>query len=123
MPKHCSYLYPLSLALAVAPATFAQDPEEIIVVGVVPAGATMELEKYPYPVQSAGSDDLDTMDVVSLSDFLKHSFTSVSVNDAQNNPLQADLQYRGFTASPLLGLAQGLSVYQNGARINAWAGA
>ncbi len=29
-----------------------------------------------------------------------------------------DLQYRGFTASPLLGLPQGLAVYQNGVRIN-----
>ena len=111
-------LFPFSLTLLVAPATHAQDPEEILVVGVVPAGATLELEKYPYPVQSAGSGDLENMDVLSLSDFLKQGFTSVSVNDAQNNPLQADLQYRGFTASPLLGLAQGLSVYQNGARIN-----
>src|SRR5262249_27272029 len=38
--------------------------------------------------------------------------------DAQNNPLQPDVNFRGFTASPLLGLAQGLAVYQNGVRIN-----
>ena len=39
-------------------------------------------------------------------------------NRRAEDPLQPDLQYRGFTASPLLGLAQGLAVYQNGVRIN-----
>ena len=43
---------------------------------------------------------------------------SVSINSAQGNPLQLDVQFRGFTASPLLGLPQGLAVYQDGARIN-----
>ncbi|MEO8040300.1 MAG: TonB-dependent receptor, partial [Betaproteobacteria bacterium] len=43
---------------------------------------------------------------------------SVNVNDVQGNPYQPDLNYRGFTASPLLGVPQGLSVYQDGVRIN-----
>ncbi|HMB74494.1 MAG TPA: TonB-dependent receptor, partial [Gammaproteobacteria bacterium] len=42
----------------------------------------------------------------------------VFVNEAQNNPLQPDLQYRGFVGSPLLGLPQGIAVYQDGVRIN-----
>ncbi|MDO6749051.1 TonB-dependent receptor plug domain-containing protein, partial [Gilvimarinus sp. 1_MG-2023] len=33
-------------------------------------------------------------------------------------PYQPDVQYRGFTASPLLGLPQGVSVYMNGVRFN-----
>ena len=53
-----------------------------------------------------------------LTDFLNRQFSSVSINHAQNNPLQPDFNFRGFTASPLLGLPQGLSVYQNGVRIN-----
>jgi outer membrane receptor protein involved in Fe transport len=53
-----------------------------------------------------------------LSDFMNRALGSVSVNSAQNNPLQPDVQYRGFTASPLLGLPQGLAIYQDGARIN-----
>ena len=56
--------------------------------------------------------------MVNIADFLRQNFSSISLNDAQNNPMQPDLQYRGFTASPLLGLAQGLAVYQNGIRIN-----
>ncbi|MDX1562605.1 MAG: TonB-dependent receptor, partial [Gammaproteobacteria bacterium] len=40
------------------------------------------------------------------------------VNEAQNNPLQPDVQYRGFVGSPLLGLPQGIAVYQDGVRLN-----
>ena len=33
-------------------------------------------------------------------------------------PFQTDIQFRGFEASPVNGVAQGLAVYQNGVRIN-----
>jgi outer membrane receptor protein involved in Fe transport len=36
----------------------------------------------------------------------------------QGNPLQSDVQYRGFLASPLLGAPQGLSMYLDGVRLN-----
>ena len=36
----------------------------------------------------------------------------------QNNPFQPDVNYRGYTASPLLGTPQGLSVYMDGVRLN-----
>ena len=42
----------------------------------------------------------------------------VHVNDVQNNPFQPDVNYRGYTASPLLGTPQGLSVYMDGVRLN-----
>ena len=93
--------------------------EEIVVIGVTPTrGAGLPVEKIPYNVQSASSDDLDRSQSLGLSDFLKHNLGSVTLNDAQNNPLQPDIQYRGYTSSPLLGLAQGMAVYQNGVRIN-----
>ena len=97
---------------------FTQQPEQITVVGVVPGGASLDRDKIPFPVQTAGASELENSNTLSLADFLSRNFSSISVNDAQNNPLQADMQYRGFTASPLLGLSQGLAVYQNGARIN-----
>ena len=43
---------------------------------------------------------------------------SVNVNEIQGNPFQFDVNYRGFTASPLLGTPQGLSVFQDGVRVN-----
>lgn len=104
--------------LLIASQAAAQQPEQIIVVGVVPSGAGIDKDKIPFPIQTAGAAAFENTNALSLADFMRQNFASISLNDAQNNPLQADLQYRGFTASPLLGLAQGLAVYQNGARIN-----
>jgi iron complex outermembrane receptor protein len=75
-------------------------------------------EKIPSPVQTATSKQLDDYQSFSLADYMRWNFASVNVNDAQNNPFQPDVQFRGFTASPLLGLPQGLSVYVNGIRFN-----
>src|SRR5690606_39023678 len=93
--------------------------EEIVVVGITPgASAIQALDKVPHAVQSTTADDLANASTLDVSDYLNSRFASVNINSAQNNPLQADVQYRGFTASPLLGLPQGLAVYQNGVRIN-----
>jgi len=43
---------------------------------------------------------------------------SVYVNDMQENPLQPDLNFRGYTASALLGTPEGMSVYLDGMRLN-----
>ena len=40
------------------------------------------------------------------------------MNEVQGNPFQPDVSYRGYTASPLLGTPQGLSVYMDGVRLN-----
>ena len=69
-------------------------------------------------VQSLSQEEIEASVSRSLPELLKSQLASVNLNDAQNNPFQPDLQYRGFTASPLLGLPQGISVYLNGGRIN-----
>ncbi|MBT0667974.1 TonB-dependent receptor [Novosphingobium profundi] len=53
-----------------------------------------------------------------LTGALSRSVAGVSLQDAQGNPWQPNLVYRGFTASPLQGQAQGLAVYLDGARFN-----
>ena len=40
------------------------------------------------------------------------------MNEIQGNPYQPDINYRGYTASPLLGTPQGVSVYMDGVRLN-----
>ena len=94
--------------------------EEVVVIGVTPSrdGGGLTEDKIPYRVQSASAEDIDRSQSADISDFLRHNLASITHNDAQNNPLQPDIQYRGYAASPLLGLAQGMSVYQNGVRIN-----
>lgn len=49
---------------------------------------------------------------------LVRNFAGVTLQDAQNNPWQPNLVYRGFVASPLQGQAQGIAVYLDGARFN-----
>ena len=103
--------------LNLLPSLYAQ--EEILVIGITPSGDTLQsLKRIPFAVHSAAYGELENAQSLDLSDYLNSRMASVNINSAQNNPLQADLQYRGFTASPLLGLPQGLSVYQNGVRIN-----
>ncbi len=69
-------------------------------------------------VQQIDSDTINKSNAMSLTEQMNSSLASLSINDVQNNPFQPDVQYRGFTASPLLGLPQGLSVYLNGVRFN-----
>ncbi|NWK96433.1 TonB-dependent receptor [Sphingobium lactosutens] len=49
---------------------------------------------------------------------LTRTVAGITLQDAQGNPWQPNLLYRGFTASPLQGQAQGLAVYLDGARFN-----
>jgi outer membrane receptor protein involved in Fe transport len=91
----------------------------VTVVGVTPvAGTDIEIAKLPYNVQSADDDALTRSQSLDITDFMNKSFTGVTINQAQNNPLQPDLQFRGFTATPLLGGSEGISVYLDGVRVN-----
>ena len=102
-----------------APWAMAASPsplEEVIV--VAPYGTAVDPTLVPANVQRAVAEQLQRSQSLDLTDFLNRQFSSVSINHAQNNPLQPDFNFRGFTASPLLGLPQGLSVYENGVRIN-----
>jgi outer membrane receptor protein involved in Fe transport len=53
-----------------------------------------------------------------LPDFLDGNAASAVATSGQGNAFQPDFAYRGFTASPLLGLPQGLAVFQDGVRAN-----
>lgn len=68
--------------------------------------------------KAADSKTLETSGAVSVADQLARMAPGVSINEMQGNPLQSDINYRGFTASPLLGTPQGLSVYLDGVRVN-----
>jgi outer membrane receptor protein involved in Fe transport len=88
------------------------------VVITAPHGAGIARDRVPARVQSATADDVEALQPLDITELLNRGFGSVSINHAQNNPLQPDLNFRGQTASPLLGLPQGLSVYADGVRMN-----
>lgn len=69
-------------------------------------------------VKSSTAKDIEKSQNTSLSEYLGDHMQSVNVNDYGGNAFQMDVNFRGFTASPLLGTPQGLSVYLDGARMN-----
>ena len=91
----------------------------IAVVGITPLpGIGQARSEIAAPVQSAGSREIERSGALELGDFMNRRLGSVHVNETQGNPFQMDVSYRGYTASPLLGMPQGLSVYMDGVRMN-----
>lgn len=89
------------------------------VVGSTPlAGTERAIEEIPAAVQASGEREIAASGALDVSDFLVRRMNGVYWNEIQGNPLQPDLNYRGYTASPLLGTPQGVSVYLDGVRMN-----
>ncbi|MGH8757232.1 MAG: TonB-dependent receptor, partial [Burkholderiales bacterium] len=76
------------------------------------------IQEVPANVQAATGDEMQKQHSQDMTEFLEHNLTSVNINSSQGNPFQPDVDFRGFTASPLLGAPQGLSVFQDGVRVN-----
>ena len=113
------------LAALIAGSARADNPAEVFelptvtVIGTTPLpGLGTDLKDVPANVQTFGRRDFDRQRPLDLTEFLGANANSVGVGSAQGNAYQQDINFRGFTASPLLGAPQGLSVFQDGVRIN-----
>jgi iron complex outermembrane receptor protein len=127
---HCSFLevavaLGVSLVTAVARADQQDgdgsvDPKhETVVVAATPLhGSLLPSDRVAANVQTATSDAIEGAHNLDLTEFMNESLGSVTINQVQENPLQPDFQYRGFVASPVLGAAEGVSVFLNGVRLN-----
>ncbi len=97
-------------------APFAQ---QVDVIGVGPApGTRVDRDRVPATVSVVTASELEDRHAASLADALNEQLGSVTLEGATANLFQPNLRFRGFTASPLLGLPQGVAVYQNGVRVN-----
>ncbi|MGE5088888.1 MAG: TonB-dependent receptor [Candidatus Levyibacteriota bacterium] len=115
----------LVASLAGAPCAWADNAAEVFelpsmqVVAASPLpGLGVPLADVPANVQIFGAGDLARMRNQSLTRFLGDNAASVAIGSGQGNRFQQSLDFRGLTASPLLGTPQGLSVFQDGVRIN-----
>jgi len=106
-------------------AACAENPAEqletpaVEVIGVTPLpGFGVPAAQVPANVQAVTGAEMMRQHPLNLSEFMSQRLSGVNVNDNQSNPFQPDISYRGFAASPLLGTPQGISVYQDGVRIN-----
>ena len=82
------------------------------------AGTDLQINQIAAPVQTATAVDIEASGALDLSDFMNRGLNGVYLNEMQGNPFQPDVNYRGYTASPLLGTPEGLSVYVDGVRQN-----
>ncbi len=93
--------------------------QTVEVIGTTPLpGIGLPVEKVPANVQTVKGKALEDQRSLTIADYMAQNMAGVNVNETQNNPFQPNVNFRGFTASPLLGTPQGLSVYQDGVRIN-----
>ena len=117
---------PLLLAIVSAYAAQASvlwaetvDVGEVEVISTTPIkGVGVPVEQIPAAVQTVKAKDIQKSQSLDITDYMNRHMSGVYINETQNNPLQPDINYRGFTASPLLGTPQGLSVYMDGVRLN-----
>ena len=93
--------------------------EQIDVVGVTPLpGVGVERDRLAAAITVIDGGDLAARGAASMADALNERLGAVTLEGMTTNLFQPTLRFRGFTASPLLGLPQGIAVYQNGVRIN-----
>jgi iron complex outermembrane receptor protein len=109
-------------ALCAPCAAVADDAGQVAPVKVIAAtplpGTAIDVAKAPYDVRTLTDADLARTGPASLTGALASRLGGVNVGDNLDDPFQPDIVYRGFTASPVVGSAQGLAVYQGGVRIN-----
>src|SRR6476646_9393415 len=126
MGKHqvrCTALLVAASAAVAANLVQAADPAvmqapTVEVSGTTPLpGLGVSRDSVPGNVQTATDVDLAKR-AISLPSFLDRTLDSVNINQAQGNPYQPDVNFRGFTASPVLGTPPGISVFQDGVRID-----
>lgn len=91
----------------------------ITVFSPTPIGqASQTRDQIPFSVQGLTEKNLQSSNALDLADLMNKRLTSVYINENAGNPFQPDINYRGYTASPLLGTPAGLSVYMDGVRQN-----
>ena len=107
-----------ALALAAAfPAQARNEPDIVITAARLP-GPAVDPDKLPVSAQTINDTNLRRDGAPDLLRTALSDLAGVSFTEAQDNPYQPDLFYRGYEASPLGGDAQGLAVYIDGARFN-----
>jgi len=90
-------------------------PEVDVVAPAEDAGGAPSL---PGNAQSLTAAQMAPAEPATVAEAMDRRLASVHTADVQGNPLEPELSYRGFLASPALGTPIGLSVYADGVRLN-----
>ena len=90
----------------------------VVIAGTPISSVGTPLEQQANNTQNANAQQLKQQKSLNLGEFLDNNLGSVNASNSVGNPYQMDISYRGFTASPILGTAIGLSVFVDGVRVN-----
>ncbi len=108
-----------SLAAPLASAADALKTDKVEVISTSPLpGIGVPINLIPSNIQTVKSQDVNKQPGVSIADFMVNNMQGVTVSDMTGNPWQPEINFRGYSSTPLLGNAQGLSTYVDGVRVN-----
>lgn len=112
------------VALAIASSTSLGAAEKVTtgtinVISTTPLPSIgLPMNIIPANIQIVNRADLKNQAGVSIVDFANNNLQGVSIQETQGNPFQPDVTFRGYSASPLGGSPQGISVFLDGVRMN-----
>ena len=93
--------------------------EQIDVIGTTPIGGDgLDRDKVPANVQTIDGTALRNYNNLTPQEGLQRQVPSFNVSDVTGNPFNKEIQFRGYQSGGLVGVPQGLAVYQNGVRVN-----
>ena len=81
-------------------------------------GIGLPLNRIPANIQIADPKGVKNQGGVSIADYMQNNMQGVTVSEMGGNPWQPEINFRGYSSSPLLGNSQGLSTYIDGVRVN-----
>jgi len=99
-------------------ATAEELPQVVVIANTPLPGLGVPPNEVPANIQTADAKEMQRQQVLTVADYLNRNFSGINASESAANPYQLDVYYHGFTASPLLGTSEGLSVYVDGVRVN-----
>lgn len=101
------------IAICAGSPALADDADQRVIVVTAPGGDTVVSEG-----TVIGREDISIAGSPDAIGALTRNVAGVTLQQAQGNPWQPNLSWRGFLASPLQGQPQGLAAYLDGGRFN-----
>lgn len=93
--------------------------ESVVVTAVSPVvGTNIDASDVPAALNGVNASDIARQETLNITDILSQRIASINISSETGNDYEPDVQFRGYIATPLSGVPEGLAVYQNGVRIN-----
>lgn len=103
----------------------AENKAEVLETGTIDVVSTTPLpsvgatiDQVPSNVQAASAKSMEQQHTLEMTEYMNANLGSVTITEGQSNVYMPDVNFRGFTATPLMGAPVGMSVFMDGVRVN-----